>query len=156
VTTMHALFKAKVECKMTENGRIIFFARFWFESDDRGILDAKPPSRSNSATAEGYRKSLPQLHIHRSAAQTRIVSALQFWPSPRKLSPKLRRIFILPDIAVRILYAQPATAVSPYGFRVLKEVPTFREVSHQESGLWRGVSGKSRRRPRTPRRISPR
>jgi hypothetical protein len=38
---MHALFKAKVECKMTEKGRIFFFAHFWFESDDRGILDAR-------------------------------------------------------------------------------------------------------------------
>ena len=64
--------------------RIIFFARFRFESDDRGILAARPPSRSNSATADEYRKPLPQLHIHRSAAQTRIVSAAQFWPSLRK------------------------------------------------------------------------
>ena len=45
MTTMHALFKAKVECKMTEKGRIIFFARFWFESDDRGILDAREQPR---------------------------------------------------------------------------------------------------------------
>ena len=99
---------------MTEKGRIIFYTRFRFESDDRGILDARPPSRSNSATAEGYRKSLPQLHIHLSAAQVRIVSAAQFWPSLRKLSPKSRWILILPDIAVRILYGQPDTAVS-YG-----------------------------------------
>jgi hypothetical protein len=40
VTTMHALFKAKVECKMTEKDRIFFYVRFRFESDDRGILDA--------------------------------------------------------------------------------------------------------------------
>jgi hypothetical protein len=39
VTTMHALFRGKVECK--RKGRIFFFARFWFESDDRGRLDAR-------------------------------------------------------------------------------------------------------------------
>jgi hypothetical protein len=38
---MHALFRGKVECKMTEKGRIVFFARFRFESDDRGILDSQ-------------------------------------------------------------------------------------------------------------------
>jgi hypothetical protein len=102
VTTMHALFRGNVECKMTEKGRIVFFARFRFESDDRGKLDRQALSPSNAANADGYPKSLPQLHIHRSAARTRIVSAAQFWPALRKLSPKLRRILILPDIAVRV------------------------------------------------------
>jgi hypothetical protein len=50
---MHALFEAKVECKMTEKGRIIFFARFRFESGDRGILDNGPLSLSTAATADG-------------------------------------------------------------------------------------------------------
>jgi hypothetical protein len=38
-------------------------------------------------------------------------------------------------VAVRILAPQPATGVSPWGFWVLTEVPTFPQVSGQESGL---------------------
>jgi hypothetical protein len=57
-------------------------------------------------------------------------------------------------IAVRILYAQPATAVSRQGFWVLTEMPTFLEVSGQEPCLWRGISAVSRRKPRIPRCVS--
>jgi len=38
-------------------------------------------------------------------------------------------------VAALALSAQPATAVSPQGFRVLTEVPTFPAVSGQEPGL---------------------
>jgi hypothetical protein len=46
--------------------------------------------------------------------------------------------------------------VSRWGFRVLTEVPTFQEVSGQESGLWRRILEDSRRRRRIPRRVSAR
>jgi hypothetical protein len=47
-------------------------------------------------------------------------------------SLKLWRILILPDIAVRILYAQPATMVSRRSFPVLGGVSTCSEVSGRE------------------------
>ena len=75
----------------------------------------------------------------------------QYQRSPMEVLPKPARIR---HIVVRILFAQPATVVSRWGFRVLTEVPTFPEVSGQESGLWREILGDLRRRPRMPRRVS--
>jgi hypothetical protein len=62
---MHALFKTKVEYKMTCKRRIIFFARFQFESDDHGISN-NPGRRdgANSFTADARRESLARLHIY--------------------------------------------------------------------------------------------
>jgi glyoxylase-like metal-dependent hydrolase (beta-lactamase superfamily II) len=51
---------------------------------------------------------------------------------------------------------EPATGVSRREFRALTEVPTFPEVGGQESGLWGGNSGVSRRRRRNSERVSAR
>jgi hypothetical protein len=54
---MHALFEAKVECKMTEKGRIIFFARFRFESGDRGHIG----QRAAVTEHRGYRRRITEI-----------------------------------------------------------------------------------------------
>jgi hypothetical protein len=71
-------------------------------------------------------------------------------------TPPWKDRFEIRHIAVRILYAQPATGVSPWEFRVLAEVPTFQEVNGQEPGLWREISDLSCETPRIRRRVSAR
>ena len=85
MTAMHALFKTKVECKMTWKRRIIFFARFWFESDDQGILNSPPAVTEQHVIADACRESLAQLHIYRAAAQTRTVCGARFRPKGREI-----------------------------------------------------------------------
>src|SRR5262249_16190238 len=50
----------------------------------------------------------------------------------------------------------PATAVSPWEFRALTEVPTFPKVSRKEPSLWPGNLEDSSGSPRIPRRVSAR
>jgi hypothetical protein len=62
--------------KMAEKGRIVFFAHFRSESDDRGILDSPAAVTGNAATADGYRKSL--LGLNRHARFGSIATAVEF------------------------------------------------------------------------------
>jgi len=77
-----------------------------------GILNSPVAMVRGHPRREHLRKSLPQLHIRHAAAQTRMVSAAQFWSIPRKFSPPRGQILILPASAVRILPAQPRSRVS--------------------------------------------
>jgi hypothetical protein len=73
--------------------------------------------------------------------------------SPMELVPRRARIR---HIAVRILYAQPATRVSCLPFPVFGGVSTFPRVSGEGPGLWRRISDVSHQRPRISAPVSAR
>ena len=56
-----------------------------FESDQAGILNSPAVMLFGLPRRQRLPKSLPQLHIRHTAAQTRTVSTAQFQPNPRKL-----------------------------------------------------------------------
>jgi hypothetical protein len=80
-----------------------------FESDQPGILNSPAVMLFGLPRRQRLPKSLPQLHIRHTAAQTRTVSTAQFQPNPRKLWRQFKWILFLTDSGVRVRYAQPGS-----------------------------------------------
>jgi hypothetical protein len=72
-----------------------------FESDQPGILNSPAAMLFGLPRRQRLLKSLPQLHIPKAAAQTRIVSAKAVRPNSRKLWRRFKWILFLTDTAVR-------------------------------------------------------
>ena len=97
VTTMHALFKGEVERKMMSGLDRIFSLR---------ISEFEQPYRDAVLPCEQrLPKSLPQLSIRHTAAQTRISQPPR--PKPNGIITVLQIDSSRTDSAVRVRYAQP-------------------------------------------------
>jgi hypothetical protein len=100
-----------------------------FESDQPGILNSPAVMLFGLPRRQRLPKSLPQLHIRHTAAQTRTVSTAQFQPNPRKLWRQFKWILFLTGSGVRVRYAQPGSPVSVGCVCVARIRATFPKVS---------------------------
>jgi hypothetical protein len=87
VTTMHALFKRQVECKVTPVTGLFSLRIPEFESDRPGILNRPAVMLRHPPCRQRQRKCLPQLHVRHTAARTRTVSAAPFRPELPAATP---------------------------------------------------------------------
>jgi hypothetical protein len=83
-----------------------------FESDDPGISKNPAVMLFGLPRRQRLPKSLPQPHIPNVAAQTRTVSAVEYWPIARKFRRPPGRILILTDSAIRVRSHQPRSRLS--------------------------------------------
>jgi hypothetical protein len=97
-----------------------------------GILNSPRLQSAPTPVRRRQRKSLPQLHVHHTAAHTRIVSAAPFRPNRQTLPRQRGRISIPTDSAVRVRPPQPASAVSAPSFPGVEERPTLPSVRRRE------------------------
>ena len=102
MTSIHAPFTSEVECKMASFTQVRF----------RGSCPSPDPNDGHDPVPVPEAPLIARAAIGYHAARTRRVSAAGLAPTSGQVVTQIQLGSPRPDSAVRILYAQPASAVS--------------------------------------------